>query len=93
MFSKMVHARSSVLYCGTTPIQRLAWEGALTTSIPAIRARPAVGNARVVERSPAGLARQAYFAVFDGRAQNTALPGKVFLPEKIIQRGGAQAFC
>ena len=37
MFSKTVQARSSVLYCGTTPIQRRARAGALTTSIPAIR--------------------------------------------------------
>jgi len=49
MFSKIVHARSSVLYCGTTPIERRASAGVFTTSIPAIRARPAVGKARVVQ--------------------------------------------
>ncbi len=49
MFSKILHARSSVLYCGTTPMPRRATAGAVTTSIPAIRTRPAVGKARVVQ--------------------------------------------
>ena len=49
MFSKIVHARSSVLYCGTTPILRRAIAGDFTTSIPAMRTRPAVGSARVVQ--------------------------------------------
>ena len=30
----MVSDRSSVLYCGTTPISRRAWAGWLTTSMP-----------------------------------------------------------
>ena len=49
MFSEMVQARSSVLYCGTTPMERRASAGSATTSMPAMRTWPAVGRARVVQ--------------------------------------------
>jgi len=44
-----VQERSSVRYCGTTPMQRRARAGPLRTSIPAIDTSPAVGNVRVVQ--------------------------------------------
>ena len=43
-----MQARSSVLYCGTTPMYWRAVDGFATTSTPAIRTLPAVGTARVV---------------------------------------------
>jgi hypothetical protein len=70
MFSKMVQARSRVLYCGTTPIQRRATAGWATTSMPAMRTLPAVGRARVVQMlmvvvlpAPLGPSRAEEFAL------------------------------
>ena len=45
----MVHARSSVLYCGTTPMDCLANAASATASTPAIMTVPALGSARVVQ--------------------------------------------
>ena len=52
MFSLTVQDRSSVLYCGTTPIDRRASAGSRTASTPAIVTLPAVGSARVAGLGP-----------------------------------------